>query len=230
MDGKLVSCESCVGGGRVKNESEHNVKRTESVGGRLCLDFANTVEPRRGGPGRDHLAHYADLVLWALHAGGLSGERAERLLDEAGRQPREARAAFRRALALREAIYRAFAAVVRGEEPQGSDLEALARANAAAAKHSRIIRDADGFAWGWIQEADLDRPLWPLARCAVELLTGGALERLKECPAEEGGCGWLFFDESKNRSRRWCSMADCGSKAKMRRLYARRHGRDSSTE
>ncbi len=219
-----------MGDGRVKNDHEHGVEELGLVGGTPCLNFANTVEPRQGGPGRDHLARYADLVLWALHAGELNGEQAQRLLDEASRRPDDAEAAFQLALTLREAIYRTFSAIVRGEEPQESDLEALARANAAAAKHSRIIRDADRFAWGWPEETDLDKPLWPLARCAVELLTGSELERVKECPAEEGGCGWLFFDESKNRSRRWCSMADCGSKVKMRRLYARRRGQGSSAD
>jgi predicted RNA-binding Zn ribbon-like protein len=64
--------------------------------------------------------------------------------------------------------------------------------------------------------------LWPIALSATGLLTSGELERVKECPHEEGGCGWLFYDASKNRSRRWCDMADCGSRVKMRRMYARR--------
>lgn len=214
----------------MENEHEHSVERLGLVGGKSCLDFANTVEPRRGGPGRDHLGSYADLVLWALHAGELNEEQAEQLLDEAGRRPGDVEAAFQRALTLREAIYRIFSAIVRGEEPRRSDLEALARANAAAARHSRITPSTDGFVWDWTEDANLERPLWALARSAVELLTGGELERLKECPAEEGGCGWLFFDESKNRSRRWCSMADCGSKVKMRRLYARRRSQNSSAK
>jgi len=207
---------------------EDSVEGFGLVGGRLCLDFANTVEPRRGGRGRDHLGSYSDLVLWESRAGELTEEEVERLLHEAGHHPDEAESAFRRTLSLRETIYRTFFDVVRGEEPREADLETLARANAAAAGHSRITRNAGGFAWDWTEDANLERPLWPLARSAVDLLTSGELERLKECPVEEGGCGWLFFDESKNRSRRWCSMADCGSKVKMRRLYARKRGQAPS--
>ena len=51
------------------------------------------------------------------------------------------------------------------------------------------------------------RPLRPVAHAAVQLLTAGELDRIKVC----GGCRFLFIDESKNRSRRWCSMDDCGT-------------------
>ncbi|MEO6889729.1 MAG: CGNR zinc finger domain-containing protein, partial [Ktedonobacteraceae bacterium] len=55
---------------------------------------------------------------------------------------------------------------------------------------------------------------------AVELLTSEEVKRVKECPARD--CGWLFLDMSKNGSRQWCSMEGCGSRAKMRRQYARK--------
>jgi predicted RNA-binding Zn ribbon-like protein len=61
-----------------------------------------------------------------------------------------------------------------------------------------------------------------LAHAAVDLLLNADLGRLRVCPVEEGGCGWLFLDHSRNGSRRWCAMADCGSQAKARRLTERR--------
>jgi predicted RNA-binding Zn ribbon-like protein len=45
-------------------------------------------------------------------------------------------------------------------------------------------------------------------------------ERVRECRGEH--CGWLFLDLTKNRSRRWCEMEVCGSRAKMQRYRARR--------
>jgi len=48
------------------------------------------------------------------------------------------------------------------------------------------------------------------------------LSRVRRCPPSEGGCGWLFLDQSRNGSRRWCRMADCGTAAKSRRLTERR--------
>jgi predicted RNA-binding Zn ribbon-like protein len=61
-----------------------------------------------------------------------------------------------------------------------------------------------------------------LATAAVELICGADLSNLRACPLDEGGCGWLFFDRSRNRSRRWCVMADCGAQVKAKRLTERR--------
>ena len=58
----------------------------------------------------------------------------------------------------------------------------------------------------------------PLAYAAWDLLTSGPLNRVKRCPA----CPWLYLDQSKNGSRRWCTMEDCGKAVKMRRYVAKR--------
>jgi predicted RNA-binding Zn ribbon-like protein len=46
-------------------------------------------------------------------------------------------------------------------------------------------------------------------------------DRLKVCPAED--CRWAFYDHSKNRSGRWCTMRVCGNRAKTR-TFRERHG------
>ena len=112
--------------------------------------------------------------------------------------------------------------MARGEELALSDLEALTVAHREALAHSHVVPTAGGFAWAMDKDNDLEGLLWPVTLSATGLLTSGELERVKECPHEEGGCGWLFYDASKNRSRRWCDMAGCGSRVKMRRMYARR--------
>ena len=61
-----------------------------------------------------------------------------------------------------------------------------------------------------------------------ELLTAVDLTSLRACPLEEGGCGWLFLDRSRGRTRRWCVMADCGARAKSRRLTDRRRAARAS--
>jgi predicted RNA-binding Zn ribbon-like protein len=197
------------------------------LGGKLCLDFANTVEPRHGDDQRDYLAGYPDLVRWAEHAGALNEEEARRLLGVAEARPSEAADAFGRAVILREAIYRVFSAVAYGEHPEASDLDALRAAHLEALAHYRIVRTAEGFGWDLAEGDGLGRPVWQVSLSATGLLTSGELDRVKACPTGEGGCAWLFYDESKNKSRRWCSMEGCGSRAKMRRMYARRRGADS---
>jgi len=189
-------------------------------GGRLCLDFANTVEPRAAEPVRDWLHGYSDLVRWARHAGALDDATAERLLALAAGRQAAAQASFAAAIALREATYRSFAAVAEGATPAAADLDHLQQAYAEAMRHARLLPApaSDQLGWTW-EDGALDRAWWPMARSAVELATGGPLERVKRC---RPGCGFLFFDGSKNRIRRWCSMDECGGQAKAKRQTARR--------
>jgi predicted RNA-binding Zn ribbon-like protein len=96
----------------------------------------------------------------------------------------------------------------------------------AAVYHSLLVKQGDRFVWQWEEgNRALDQVLWPIAQSATTLLTSEDLERIKVCPGVPGDpvlCAWLFFDTSKNRNRQWCSMADCGSIVKARRLTERR--------
>jgi predicted RNA-binding Zn ribbon-like protein len=57
--------------------------------------------------------------------------------------------------------------------------------------------------------------------CAVDRTRAdGVWERLKVCARDE--CRWAYYDASRNRSGRWCSMTDCGNRVKMKRAYAAR--------
>jgi predicted RNA-binding Zn ribbon-like protein len=96
----------------------------------------------------------------------------------------------------------------------------LNRALADALPHRRVVQSGRGFSFGWDGSDDLRRMLWPVALSAAELLAGDHPSPVKRCEMwEAGGCGWLFVDESRNGSRRWCSMKDCGNRAKARRHY-----------
>lgn len=195
-------------------------------GGELCLDFANTLSDRTTDSPKDHLSRYADVVSWSRQAGLVTPSEAERLETEAKRRPKQSAQVLKRAVTLREALYSIFSAVARGRSP---DDEAMATLNAALAKpmgFARIVQRKDGFEWDWSDEPQaLDCMLWPVLRSASELLTSDDLHAVRECNAED--CAWLFMDESRNRSRRWCSMAGCGNRAKARRYYARTRARDA---
>ncbi len=191
------------------------------IGGRLCLDFANTVGSHAGEHPNEYLRSYRDLVAWSRHAGILTDAEERHLLEAAEGRPGEAGVVLERAVALREAIYRIFSAVAAGRVPDEADLETLNVALARALVHARIVPAGDGFAWAWRDEQGaLDRMLWPVARSAADLLTDGELDRVRECANDT--CGWLFLDLSRNRSRRWCDMRDCGNRIKARRHYQRR--------
>ena len=201
---------------------------TRLIGGRLCLDFVNTVDGRRRDSSLvgDKLKDYTDLVEWSRHAGILSAAEAARLIKESRQKPAAATTVLRRAIALREALHRIFKATVMESTPRSIDLETVNDELLKARQHERLISTDEGFRWEWIGgETALDRMLWSIAQSAAEFLSTGDFSRLRECGGEE--CGWLFEDTSRNRSRQWCHMQDCGNLAKVRRFRTRL--RSSST-
>ncbi len=206
----------------VKNGT--NAKGWKFVGSRLCLDFVNTVGGRVANTIlREKLADFADLLHWSQLAGIVNRGEAGRLAIRAAGHPREAQATFSRAALLREALYRIFASTAEGRRPAASDLDILSREVALARSRQRLSRSAGGFSWTWAgEEVMLSRMLWSIALSAADLLTSGDLSKLRQCGGDE--CGWLFLDTSRNRSRQWCDMRDCGNPAKDRRFRDRQHG------
>jgi predicted RNA-binding Zn ribbon-like protein len=189
---------------------------------RLCLEFANTAEWHAGDRPIEQLNSYAELVTWAEQAGLLTGAEARQTHAAAAPHPEEAAARLEQAIILREAIYRIFSAVAGGRPPDPADLATVNAALTTALSHLQVVQSHGHFVWGWHSEAKtaLDQMLWPVIRSAAELLTSEALDRVREC-ADDRGCGYLFMDLSRNRSRKWCDMRGCGNRAKARRHYRR---------
>jgi predicted RNA-binding Zn ribbon-like protein len=208
-------------------ETSDHISSLRLVGGNLALDFANTVEgTSQGEIEREHLLDYEDLVSWGSHVGLLSKGDGERLLRMRRERPAEAEAVHARALGFRGHLYGLFRAVADRENPPAEDVEALRQFECEAISQAKLIPSGDGFAWRWEQGDNLAGILWPVAHSATELLTSGPLERVKGCV----GCNWLFVDESRNKSRRWCAMEECGTHHKMRRYVARRAAKRKDSE
>jgi predicted RNA-binding Zn ribbon-like protein len=203
----------------VSMETPNHISALRLVGGNLALDFANTAEGTPEGEiEREHLLGHEDLTFWGYRIGLLSEEVAERLLRKGRRRAAEADAFFARALGFRGHLYTLFRAVAEEETPPAESFEALRRFECEAVSRARLVPSGEGYVWEWTLGDDLGGVLWPVAHSATELLVYGPLRRVKGC----AGCNWLFVDESKNRSRRWCAMEECGTHAKMRRYVARR--------
>jgi predicted RNA-binding Zn ribbon-like protein len=198
----------------------------------LALDFANTAGWHAGPSPEERLTTYRAAVDWAAGAGILSREQVELLIASAQDQPARAQAALERIIALREAVYRIFAALAHDLHPAEGDLEILhlelrqglphlrLALSAPETADSREAANAHRFVWAWTDlESDLAGFLWPVAAAAATLLTSPQLARVRICADDD--CGWLFIDHSKNASRRWCDMGDCGNRAKARRYRAR---------
>ena len=187
------------------------------VGGALCLDFTNTLGGKRGSSTRECLNNYADFLSWSRQTGSIDQRQAAVLAGRASKHPGEAAKVLALAIELRETVYRLCAAVIEKRAPAKSDLEILNRELARALGRRRLIVQGGGFGWTWANDPpDLSHLLAPLAKSAAEILT--SLEDLRHlCRCEGDNCGWLFLDSSKNHSRKWCDMRDCGNRAKVRR-------------
>jgi len=196
--------------------------RLPLVGGAVCLDLVNTTGARDSGRPRERLLTYDALLVWSRRAGVLDGTETARLAAAALKRPTAATRALQRARALREQLYGLFRAIAEGRdapEPLVRRLGAWWRAD--RRRRELICREGTFELRLSVGRDELDRMLWPIVSSAVELLTAERLTRLKRC----GICDWLFIDESRNGSRRWCKVA-CGNRARVRRHYQRvRRGR-----
>lgn len=186
------------------------------VGGALALDFANTAGGRDTAEPIEHLRSATHVVDWATHAGGIDAETAERSRAAIARDAAAAQKVLRQALQLREAIYGIGSAIARGEAPPRAELRTLKEfAGGALGPADLAPIPGGGYAFDFSAAPAHIALLGPVAWSALDLLSTGNLERLKQCPGHD--CGWLFFDHSKNNSRRWCDMATCGNRTKARR-------------
>jgi predicted RNA-binding Zn ribbon-like protein len=172
------------------------------LGGRLAIDFVNTVSGKRLIAPIERFNDYGDVVSWAEQIGIASAARAKTLRRIAREHPAKAEAVAAR------------------ERADDADLELFNRELAEAFSHLRVAQNADGFAWSFCEEDALVSLLWPVTRSASDVLMKDDPARVRMCEAPDG-CGWLFYDETRNGTRRWCSMKDCGNRAKARRHYAK---------
>jgi len=194
----------------------------ELAGGALALDFANTVGGTHVRPTHDHLRSYGDIASFVVLAGGLPPGVAKRLAERAERDPNRAAAVYELGIALRESIWAVFSALASGDSPRDADLDLIADAAAAGAARLRLVYDRNGVGWSLPSDGlELERPLWDIARSAADILTSAEQrERVKECASTT--CEWVFLDRSRNRSRRWCDMSDCGNRAKAHRFHVKK--------
>ncbi|WP_257127030.1 ABATE domain-containing protein [Burkholderia sp. ABCPW 11] len=184
----------------------------------LSLDFANTLYWRGSDPPTETFGTLDDLLAWCREQAGVPAGLADacRVPDEEkkGDEP----TMLARALALREALYRLFHAQAEQREPRDADLALLGGFLAEASPRVAPVRVDGRYAWRIdAPGAPLARLLSPVLWSAIDLLGSTRLAKVKRCAND--ACQWLFIDDSKNGSRRWCSMSSCGNRAKAYRHY-----------
>ncbi len=188
------------------------------IGGRLCLDFVNTTGHRAGIKPRERLHSYRDLLTFGCRKGVLTDPESADLLAAAQANPWAASRVVRGMISLREFLHGLFLAVANGQAPTKANLNRLNHLQARSYGQRRLTWAAHNLDWklpDW--SLDLESLSSRVVISAVELLTSQDINLVRKC----GECDWLFVDQSKNHSRRWCKKT-CGDRVKARRYYARR--------
>lgn len=196
------------------------IENISLLGGHIVLDFVNTVGDHLSSEPGEGFHTYADIAKWAAHAAVISPEHAARLIDLAQTQPEHAAEVLASTVSIRETIYRLLLSAIRHQQPDTADVDGLNHLLATTPARTQLNFENDHYSWQFPSEnISLDAHLWRLVWSAADLLISTQLTQVKLCEGDE--CGWLFLDTSRNQSRRWCSMADCGNRAKANRYYKR---------
>jgi predicted RNA-binding Zn ribbon-like protein len=182
-------------------------------GGRLCIDFANSIHDRFASVAEDYLATPERYAEWARRTGAAdavvlpgSAEARHRLMAELGE--------------LREAVFRILVAHIDGL-PYPADALRIANAWLLEARTAQELADGGALRL----RADRSDGRLPLMRIVLDLVdvladANAGKFKLKHC-ANQMTCGWIFADTSKNGRRRWCAMDTCGVQHKMATLRRR---------
>src|SRR5918992_1513472 len=185
------------------------------LAGEPSLEFLNTVNDWTVAEPRDYLLDLGEAFRHGTLVGLVTPAEARRL--EALPPGTE----LRRLKELRSRLERIVRSAITGQEPAEHDLDALARDAADAAREVELSMSGDRLERVIpVDKAGVATLRWRIVEAAIALLTSDDLARVGACPT----CGWFFLDTTKNRSRRWCSMAMCGGVMKARRYYWRTRG------
>lgn len=171
--------------------------------------FVNTVDVDEG---TDALGSPQELVAWLREHG---------LLTDPGEGCASAtRTDLETALALRGALREMLLCNHDRRRPSPDVIRVL---NETSARASMSVRFTDD---GWsvcaCEVPGIRGAFGRLLTIVADAQGDGTWQRLKLCPADD--CAWAYYDVSRNRSRRWCSMEVCGNRAKVHAYRERAAG------
>ena len=197
-------------------------KEFQLVAGNVALDFANTLDYRYDTKRTiELLPTFAHFLAFAQQAQIITELQANKILARTDR--RAAGRTLQQVIELREALYSLFNSVVTARHPGESHLKILNRFLREARPSGQVAwRKPDFVHSGPDLTETPSGPLWPVIDAAANLLISSDRHLIREC--SDKSCRWLFLDQSKNHSRRWCDMRICGNRAKAQRFHARQRG------
>jgi len=171
----------------------------------------NTIHDRHEEPLRNLLHNYLDLVTWVYFADAINNSQKERLLHAGWENESKANQIYDDSLQLRESFYNFIVNMMNRDEISPANMQLINQWLSKAFSNMELTQLNNHFLLDWNEESfGLESVLWPIIRAFADLVTSEDINNIKQC----SNCGYLFVDNSKNKSRRWCSMEICGNRVK----------------
>jgi predicted RNA-binding Zn ribbon-like protein len=184
------------------------------LAGRLSVDFVNAAPPSVE-LSWDRLIRFLDMT------NIVSTERGAQLLGLPQVDPQASGALLLKARRLNVALRKAFTAMLRKQRMAGEWIEPVNEILRITEGHDELVGQDSAWKIEFIaREGGLDWLLAAVARSGAEIIAEGTHARLRLCANPH--CGLFFYDDSRTRRRRWCSMALCGNRSKVA-AFARKH-------
>ena len=207
-----------------KNEKGRSIETLPIDSTKLCCNFVNTVYAWKGDNSYDFLVDYLAFNKWCIRLAVFEPATLDKLRLLADKMPAKAAKAMNEIRKVRHLLH-AFLSSIAQKNPEQTNL-LLDKINPLlSGAHSNIYLKHTGETYLLsYKNADIDlmTPVRVVLKSLYDLLTSDEMGRVKECP----GCGWIFYDETKNGKRRWCNPVNCGTKDKMTRYYKKLTGRN----
>lgn len=183
------------------------IKNMPLDGGNLSLNFINTYKDRLVASPIDYLTGKEEWIAWLKKVGILENEITN--LDDVDFNLKEVKKK-------REFLHRVFQGLAFHREIKEKDLKCFDSLLQKIRRATKIfVVDNIPQEYLEIDANDLNSYILKIGKAAHELLMSEKTDRIKEC----GNCGWLYYDSSKNKCRKWCNMDTCGNEVKARKYY-----------
>ncbi len=185
----------------------------------LCLDFVNTLAISNGVES-DRLTNDSDVVNWCVQAGIVDLEQKQSLFPQSAKIGEQGKI-LKLAISLRSELRVIAEHIVAGRQMPAPLIERLNEILRTKNGYNQLSCENDKFIRKYFTVFNEPVQLIePIAESAAELLSEGDLSLVKKC--ENAACILFFYDNTKNHARRWCSMSDCGNRAKAAAHYRRK--------
>ncbi|HMD06089.1 MAG TPA: CGNR zinc finger domain-containing protein [Candidatus Acidoferrum sp.] len=184
------------------------------IGGRLSIDFVNEL-------GTSSDFSWVVLLRFLLVTRIISSERSAQLLALPQNDPQSAGALLGKSQRLHASLHETFGALLHKETLSRDSVEPINEILRITEGHDELLQRNGKWGLEFVaREGGLDWLLAAIARSAAELIAEGPSARLRVC--SNPTCGLFFYDNSRTRRRRWCSMSRCGNRHKVA-AFSRRH-------